>query len=355
MHLGEGAGFPTAQRLVCQSTILNLGKSVNQPLVSVVTPFHNTAEYLPQCIESVLGQTYQHFEYILVDNCSTDGAGDIAESFAQRDSRVRVIHRSRLLSQVQNYNAALAEISTDSIYCKVVQADDWLFPDCVRSMVEIAEAHPTVGIVAAYQLEGKHVALDGLPYPCQKLSGRETCRLYFLDHVYLFGTPTSLLLRSELIRLKNPFYEERYAPFEDAHACFNLLKTWNFGFVHQVLTFSRLDDQSILSRARDLGLLHLYRFLPVIVHGRDYLSEEEFARCLKASERRYFLYLSRCALRGRTREFWKLHRNGLASVNYSFNRGKLCKWIPRAILEKTWEAFWSRWDKDSSIIPGEER
>ena len=331
-------------------------KMQSAPLVSVVTPFYNTREFLADCVESVLRQTYPNYEYILVDNCSTDGSSELAENYAARfPERIRLIHTESFLSQVQNYNFALSCISPSSKYCKMVQADDWLFPDCVRSMVEVAEAHPTVGIVAAYQLEGKHVALDGLPYPCQELSGRETCRLYFLNHVYLFGTPTSLLLRAELIRLKNPFYEERYAPFEDAHACFKLLKTWNFGFVHQVLTFSRLDDKSILSRAREFGLLHLDRFLAVIVHGRDYLSEEEYARCLKASERRYFLYLSRCALRGRTREFWELHRNGLASVNYSFNRRKLCKWIPRAILEKTWEAFWSRWDKNSSIIPGEER
>jgi hypothetical protein len=44
------------------------------------------------------------------------------------------------LSQVQNYNFALSRISPDSKYCKMVQADDWLFPDCVRSMVEVAEA-----------------------------------------------------------------------------------------------------------------------------------------------------------------------------------------------------------------------
>ena len=60
-------------------------------MVSVVTPFYNTAPYLAQCIESVLAQTYPHFEYILMDNCSTDGSAEIAETYARRDSRIRLI------------------------------------------------------------------------------------------------------------------------------------------------------------------------------------------------------------------------------------------------------------------------
>lgn len=324
------------------------------PFVSFVTPFYNTGKFLAECIESALRQTYQNWEYILVDNCSTDGSSEIAAQYASWfPDKIRVIHTESFLSQVQNYNFALTCISPESKYCKMVQADDWLFPDCVRSMVEVAEAHPSVGIVGAFQLDGDGVQLDGLPYPNPEVSGREACRLYFLKNLYLFGTPTSLLLRSELIRSRTPFYEERYAPFEDAHVCFDLLRTWNFGFVHQVLTYSRLDDESMVSRARALGFLHFYRISAVIAHGRDYLSDEEYTRCLKVAEHRYFLYLSRCALRGRNREFWEFHRNELASINYSFKRRHLWKWIPRALLEKAWEAFWAAWDKDLRISPGD--
>jgi len=323
-------------------------------LVSFVTPFYNTVEFLAECIESVLRQTYQNWEYVLVDNCSTDGSSAVAEKYVSRfPQKIRLIHTDSFLSQVQNYNFALSRISPSSKYCKMVQADDWLFPDCVRSMVGVAEAHPTVGIVAAYKLEGECVALDGLPYPSKEVAGREVCRLYYLNDLYLFGTPTSLLLRSELIRSHDPFYDERYAPFEDAHVCFNLLKTWNFGFVHQVLTYSRLDDDSFLARARVSGLLHFFRFSAVVAHGRDYLSEEEYKRCLKDAERRYFLCLSRCALRGRSREFWELHRKMLASVNYSLSSWRLGKRIPRALLEKSWETFWGYWDKSSALTPDE--
>ena len=109
----------------------------SSPLVSVVTPFYNTREFLAECIESVLRQTYTNWEYILVDNCSTDGSSDIAEQYAARfPETIRLIHTASFLSQVRNYNFALSHISHDSKYCKMVQADDWIFPDCLRSMVE---------------------------------------------------------------------------------------------------------------------------------------------------------------------------------------------------------------------------
>jgi glycosyltransferase involved in cell wall biosynthesis len=318
------------------------------PLVSVVTPFYNTREYLPECIESVLHQTYPNWEYVLVDNQSTDGSGEVAAHYASRfPDKIRLIRTPSFLRQVQNYNFALTSISPSSKYCKMVQADDWLFPDCVKNMVDVAEAHPSVGIVASYVLEGDEVSLDGLPYPGREFSGREVCRLYFLKRKYLFGTPTSLLLRSELIRSRDPFYNEQYTPFEDGHTCFDLLKTWNFGFVHQILTYSRRDNESIISRIRPFNFEPFLHLSMLVVHGRDYLSEKEYDRCRKDFERQYFVYLARCAcaLRGKSSAFWEFHRNGLASVNYSLDWRLLSKWVPRALLEKTWDVLWARWDE----------
>ena len=72
------------------------------PLVSVITPFYNTARYLAECIESVLDQTFRDFEYLLVDNASTDGSLEIAQEYANRDSRIRVVHFDELVPQIPN-------------------------------------------------------------------------------------------------------------------------------------------------------------------------------------------------------------------------------------------------------------
>jgi glycosyltransferase involved in cell wall biosynthesis len=319
------------------------------PLVSVVTPFYNTQDFLAECIESVLRQSYQNYEYILVDNCSTDGSSEIAKQYAARyPDTIRLIHTESFLSQVQNYNFALSCISGDSKYCKMVQADDWIFPDCIRSMVEVAEAHPHVGIVAAYELETSWISLDGLPYPSPETPGREVCRLFFLKDLSLFGSPTSLLMRSELVRSRTPFYEERHAPFEDPHACFDALLTWNFGFVHQVLTYSRRDNESILLRLRPYQFQLFSRLAKIVVHGRNYLSEDEYQFCLKDAERKYFYFLGQSALEDRDSKFWDFHRERLASINYSADSLFMTKWILVVLLDhlgnpkRTLEYLWPR-------------
>jgi glycosyltransferase involved in cell wall biosynthesis len=328
------------------------------PLVNVVTPFYNTREFLPECIESVLRQTYENWEYLLVDNCSTDGSGEIAAHYASRfPDKIRLIHTDAFLSQVQNYNFALSRISPESEYCKMVQADDWIFPDCLRAMVEVAEAHPSVGLVAAYELEGDVVRLDGLPYPSTKVAGRHVGRLYFLRDSYLFGTPTSLLMRAEIVRSRSPFYEERRWPFEDAHACFDVLQAWDFGFVHQILTHTRRGNDSIMAPMCTFNFELLSRLTFVVVHGRNYLSEEEYSRCLKRAERQYLRYLAgqACAVHRRPREFWEFHRSGLETINRSLDWRLLWKWMPRIVLEKIWSAFWTRWDREPREDPNNAR
>ena len=165
------------------------------PLVSVVTPFYNSERDLARCIESVLAQDYPNFEYVLVDNQSTDGSHEIARSYADHDDRIRLITTDRFLSQVENYNFALTQISADSRWCKICQADDWLYPRCLAEMVAVGEASPTVGLVSSYSWRGEQILCLGLPHDVSVLPGRDACRLHLLTDLFLFGSPTTVLYR----------------------------------------------------------------------------------------------------------------------------------------------------------------
>lgn len=96
------------------------------PKISIITPVYNVERYLPQCIDSVLAQTFKEWELILVDDGSTDRSGAICDEYAAKDSRVRVIHKENS-GQADSRNIALRMARADLI--GYVDSDDWIEPD----------------------------------------------------------------------------------------------------------------------------------------------------------------------------------------------------------------------------------
>jgi glycosyltransferase involved in cell wall biosynthesis len=293
--------------------------------VSVVTPFYNTCEYLAECIESVLRQSYQNWEYILVDNFSDDGSSEIAADFASRfPSKIRLIHTDSFLSQVANYNFALTCISKASKYCKIVQADDWLYPECLERMVAVAESGDSIGIVSSYRLKGTRVLGDGLRHTQTVVAGSDLCRLQLTTPLYAFGTPTTVLYRSDIVREQSPFYDEGNF-FDDSDACYRTLQSWNFGFVHQILSFSRVGDDSIRGRVIDFGPDHLDTYLQLHKFGPVFLKKQELDWNLHKAKADYYRFLAWRLLVERSSAFWKFHTSCLGSAGLRIERPLLAK------------------------------
>ena len=107
-------------------------------LVSVIVPVYNVEEYLARCVDSILSQTYRNLEVILVDDGAKDSSGAICDSYAQRDSRVKVVHKENGgLSSARNAGIDIAR----GEYLEFVDSDDWLEPDAVESMLHQAVVH----------------------------------------------------------------------------------------------------------------------------------------------------------------------------------------------------------------------
>jgi glycosyltransferase involved in cell wall biosynthesis len=264
----------------------------NGPLVSVVTPVHNGEAYLVECAESVLAQTYKNWDYAIVDNASTDATPEIAAAFAARDSRIRHLRFEEFVTATANHNRAFDAISPESEFCKVVQADDWIYPECLALMVEAGIGASAAGIISSYQLRDRRVDLAGLPYDVTFAPGRDILRGTLLGRFNVTGSPTATLLRSAFVRERRPFWEEGLR-HEDTEALLWLLAHHDFAFVHQILTFAREQTGSRYSRSENMNshgaedIVFLLRYGRLVLDGEPVLDDAEYRARLRARLKSY--------------------------------------------------------------------
>jgi glycosyltransferase involved in cell wall biosynthesis len=301
-----------------------------QPLVSILTPVYNGGLYLRECIESVLSQTYSNWEYNIVNNCSTDETLQIAEEYAKKDPRIHVLSNDKFLDVIGNHNKAFRLISADSKYCKVVSADDFIFPTCIEKLVKCAEANPSVGIVGCHQLSGNQVRWQGFKYPTAVFSGRELCRRIWLEGQFNFGfgSPTSLLYRADLVRRSPEFYPNP-SPHSDTSGCFRDLHKCDFGFVYEVLAYEKTHEETQSSISLGLNRYASAYLNDLIQYGPAYLDERELDMLVNRELNGYHRFLAVSRIFGsRGKEFWQYHMMRLEELGYPLKG----LWLPRAAV-----------------------
>ena len=108
----------------------------NEELISVIVPVYNSRPYLKKCFKSIINQSYQCLEIILVDDGSTDGSSELCDELCQCDERVRVIHKKNGGTGSAK-NAGLA--AARGVYIALVDSDDWIEPEMYRSLKELMD------------------------------------------------------------------------------------------------------------------------------------------------------------------------------------------------------------------------
>ena len=166
------------------------------PLISVVVPVYRVEEYLDHCIRSIVEQTYSNLEILLVDDGSPDGSGAICDRWAERDSRVRVIHKQNAGAGAAR-NTALDQVKGSLI--AFVDSDDYLHPNLYTHLyslmvdgVEIAECE--IGITQTDDLAMN----DGTGARTLVCETEEALRLHIQDEVFR-QTPPNKLYRRECV------------------------------------------------------------------------------------------------------------------------------------------------------------
>lgn len=167
--------------------------------ISIIVAVYNIEKYLPKCIDSILAQTYQNLQIILVDDGSTDASTSICDEYAAKDDRIQVIHkRNGGLSDARN---AGLEIVTGE-YVGYVDGDDWIEPKMYEEMLTACIKERAEVAVCRYKKIYTDKVIDGSSDEVIGLMPREAWNIYINEHpqYIIYNSVWSKLFKWELVK-----------------------------------------------------------------------------------------------------------------------------------------------------------
>ena len=182
--------------------------ATREPLVSVVMPTYNRVKLLPRSIDSILNQTYKNFEFIIVDDASTDGSKALLESYAKKDPRIKIIYNEQ--NKGISYSRNRGTDAAKGKYIAIMDSDDYSFPERIKKHVDYLEKNKDV------------IALTALYFEEWEETGKTTGpnnwvpphRFDFIFHLKNYFTNISVF-RRDFVKKHNIRYNENMMSSED--------------------------------------------------------------------------------------------------------------------------------------------
>jgi len=233
----------------------------SQPAVSICVPTYNGADYLARCLDSILQQTFSDFEIVAVDDRSDDDTVHILREYWERDRRLRIFENPRNVGLVGNWNQCIEHARGEWI--KFVFQDDWIAPECVQRMVDVATESRALLTVCRRQFVFEGVSDDfrrEFRSPAQEkspdavfqgggmISAEDACGA-FLQHglANVYGEPTAALIHREAF--------ERYGRFDgrliqicDLEFWLRIATNCGLSYIPETLAYFRVHSGSTTAR-----------------------------------------------------------------------------------------------------------
>ena len=290
------------------------------PQISVVTPSYNHARFLPQRVASIFGQRFSDFEWIIIDDCSTDGSQDVLHNLVGDDSRVTLLFHSQNRGMAATTQEAIALSSGNYIYR--AESDDVCDVHFLERMVKVLDAHPQVGFVYC---RGLNMDEDGNLWGGLR-QGKEdfVCRGTDFFRLLVMGSfvpgPNIVFSREAHDRVGG-FGKGPFTVHCDWHFCLCVCLYYDVAYVSEPLGYHRIHTVNLsgaLGRTYDLDLLfrEIYELL-VDIFG-SIPDEQSQLRELKQPALRSVTL--RCAaplyVKALLDHRWQIAREILEGVNY---------------------------------------
>lgn len=297
--------------------------TLTPPLVAIVTPVYNGAQYLAETMECVQAQTYPNIVHYVLDNASTDATPDIITRYEGRRVPVISARNETTLPLTDNWNAAVRLIQGRPQYFRLLPADNLIAPDGMEKMVAVGEQHPEVGLIGCQEWSGDILLGSELPRDRDVFDGCSIARSCLFNAIH--GFPHShCLYRVPKGGLPESFFDQEYygTPLLliDVDVAFRALAQGAYGYVHEPLVTTRLHSGSVTSTEFEPNHLRLWAELQLIDRWGPAVfgSHMDFMRC----RRRHLRYYHRRLLMLRLQKRLPLYEKHL-------------EWLRRASAEPT--------------------
>ncbi len=186
--------------------------------VSFIMPIYGVEKYLNKCVDSILVQTFEDFELILVDDGSPDRCGEICDEYAKKDARVKVIHKENAgVSEARNTGIRAAE----GKWAYIVDSDDWLEKDALEKMYKAATENDVDCVMSDVLVHNPKQPKRGLlfsqPFVTRDRKTIDSIQKFILCHKYSpyytnktligFAAPWSKLVRMSVIKDNDVYFD----------------------------------------------------------------------------------------------------------------------------------------------------
>jgi glycosyltransferase involved in cell wall biosynthesis len=217
-----------------------------EPKVSICIPIYNAEKFIHETIASVLAQTYQDFEIVITDNCSTDGSAAIIQSF--NDPRIRYMKNDSNIGAEGNWNKVLT--LANGSYVKLLCADDVIYPTCLEEQVAVLDnpRNANVVLVTSHKevinQDGKLVMTRKYPGKKGHINGLAALRKSLRRGTNIIGEPVAGLFRREILQ-KSGYYNGDNLYMIDIDLWSRMLKFGDLYVIDKVLYAFRISTQSL--------------------------------------------------------------------------------------------------------------
>jgi glycosyltransferase involved in cell wall biosynthesis len=267
---------------------------IKTPIVSVVMPAYNTAKYIKSAIESILRQTFSAFEFIIIEDHSTDNTLDIIQEYAVKDNRIILYKNNQNLGIAPSLNRGL--IIARGEYAARMDADDISYPQRLEKQVAYLKANPDVCMVAT-SFERIDENGDIIGPIVLNVNKYELKRKMKIENYVSHGSV--MFRREEVMQLGN--YREKCLHNEDYDLWLRMIEKYEIAQIPEILYKFRISEESLSSKyaVEMLGYNRLVKQFAREreLHGRDSYDQlpmgHNFAKTTSEPERLASLHLQK--------------------------------------------------------------